>query len=1098
MGCISPTPVRKIAQLNAAALTNSDALIVSLSSDLVPSFRTLIDSGSTDSFLDSAFADKFRLPRKSLQQKLQLRLFDGSSAGTISESVSLPIRFPSGTHMTVDFLLTSLDPSCSAVLGHRWLAHYNPTIDWLRGHIQFSTELAPDARLPLLQVPTSVPTPGTFPEFADDVSPPSLADGEPSASLRAAAAKIPISVIGAVPFDRARHLPGSFASVIYIRDPTVSARSASYNPASESGEGIPSEYHDFLDVFSKEASNRLPEHRPYDLKIDIEGATSIPSGPIYSLSEPEQLALREYIQENLAKGHIRSASAPGGAPVLFVKKSDGSLRLCVDYRGLNKLTRKDRYPLPLISGQLDRLRSAKIFTKLDLRVGYSNVRIAAGDEWKTAFRSRYGTFEYLVMPFGLTNAPAAFQRFMNDIFSDLLDVYVVVYLDDIMIYSEDPEKHPEHVREVLRRLRAHDLFCKPEKCEFHANRIEFLGYVVSSEGILMDPGKVKAISDWPEPRNLRDVQSFLGFANFYRRFIHAYSDIVIPLTRLTRKSTTFVFTPECRSAFNALKSAFVSAPVLQHFNPSLPLTVETDASDYAVAAILSATLPSGELHPVAFHSRTLSPTELNYDTHDKELLAIFEAFTIWRHYLEGTTYTVDVITDHKNLEYFGTTKMLSRRQARWSEYLSGFNLLIRFRPGRLGTKPDALTRRYDVYPKEGDSGYARANPHNFKPIFGSESLSASVRATYAEHSFLRAAQLMDYESLRSDILSGLTSDILAVEISDKTPEPNSKWSRTDSGYLLYENRIYVPDVSDLRLRILRDKHDHPISGHPGQTKTVQLVAREFYWPNMRTMAQEYVRSCVSCGRNKARRHKPYGTLQPLPVPERPWHSISMDFIEQLPTSSGFTSILVIVDRLSKQAIFIPSTDTVTAIDIAQLFLIHVFSKHGIPSHISSDRGSEFVSHFFRSLGTVLNIKLHFTSGHHPSANGQAERVNQTLEQYLRFYCNYQQTNWSDLLPLAEFAYNNAPSETTGISPFFANKGYHPEFSTHPEREVTSLQARHHAVDLKNLHAELKQQVAIAQERYSVSADSRRLPAPEFKVGEKAFVVAAHIRTTQPT
>ena len=296
------------------------------------------------------------------------------------------------------------------------------------------------------------------------------------------------------------------------------------------------------------------------------------------------------------------------------------------------------------------------------------------------------------MPFRLTNTPAAFQRFMNDVFSDLLDVCIVIYLDDILIYSDDITQHQSHVKEVLKRLRKAGLYVKAEKCEFHSDSVEYLGYVLSPAGLTMSDAKVKTIQEWPEPKKVKDIQSFLGFANFYRRFIFNYSDIVIPLTRLTRKDTPWNFNENCRKAFNTLKQAFTTAPILMHWVPDAQLVVETDASDYAFAAILSIMTEDSEIHPVAFHSRTFSAPELNYDVHDKELLAIFEAFKIWRHYLEGSASPIDVVTDHKNLEYFSTTKVLTRRQARWSEYLSQFNLIIRFCPGRLGTKPDALTR----------------------------------------------------------------------------------------------------------------------------------------------------------------------------------------------------------------------------------------------------------------------------------------------------------------------------------------------------------------------------------------------------------------------
>jgi len=292
------------------------------------------------------------------------------------------------------------------------------------------------------------------------------------------------------------------------------------------------------------------------------------------------------------------------------------------------------------------------------------VRIAEGDKWKTAFHTRYGAFEWSVMPFGLTNAPAAFQCFMNDMFSNLLDVCIVVYLDDILIYSDDITQHQSHVKEVLKRLQKAGLYAKAEKCEFHSDSVEYLGYVLSPAGLTMSDTKVKTIQEWPEPKKVKDIQSFLGFANFYRCFIFNYSDIVIPLTRLTRKNSPWNFDNNCRIAFNTLKQAFTSAPILTHWVPDVQLVVETNASDYALAAILSIMTKDNEIHPIAFHSRTFSALELNYDVYNKELLSIFEAFKIWRHYLEGSASLINIVMDHKNLEYFSTTKILTCRQAR--------------------------------------------------------------------------------------------------------------------------------------------------------------------------------------------------------------------------------------------------------------------------------------------------------------------------------------------------------------------------------------------------------------------------------------------------
>jgi len=556
--------------------------------------------------------------------------------------------------MTLDFYVTPLDSCCSLVLGHSWLTHYNLLIDWVSRSISFRPPS-------VLQNPASVPPVETLvnPPFSPAENPLQFT---PSETLPSNSKRPHIAIISAPALLWASCLSGSkifslqFCSTIQAKSTTISEKIDL--------SAIPEEYHEYADVFSKSKAETLAPHRPYDLRIDLEEDSHPPVGTIYSLSKFEQEALKEFIDENLTNGFICSMSSPHGALVLFVKKKDGSLQLCVDFRGLNKITKKDQYPLPLISDLLDSPRKACIYTKIDLWHVYHLVRIAEGDEWKTAFRTYYGAFEWSVMLFGLTNAPAAFQRFMNNLFSDLLDVCVVVYLDDILIYSNDITQHWKHVKEILKRLQKAGLYAKAEKCEFHLDFVEYLGYVLSPSGLTMFDAKVKTIQEWPEPKKVKDIQSFLGFANFYRRFIFNYSDIVIPLTRLTRKDTPWNFDENCRKAFNTLKQAFTSASILTHWVPDAQLVMETDASDYALATILSIMTKDNEIHPVAFHSRMFSALELNYDVHDKELLAIFKAFKMWRHYLEGSASPIDVVTDHKNLEYFSTTKVLTRRQAR--------------------------------------------------------------------------------------------------------------------------------------------------------------------------------------------------------------------------------------------------------------------------------------------------------------------------------------------------------------------------------------------------------------------------------------------------
>src|SRR5882672_10960985 len=370
----------------------------------------------------------------------------------------------------------------------------------------------------------------------------------------------------------------------------------------------------------------------------------------------------------------------------------------------------------------------------------------------------------------------------------------------------------------------------------------------------MDEVNTKAIQDWPEPRKVCDIQSFLGFANFYRRFIHNYSDIVVPLTRLTQKNIKWEFDESCWTSFNNLKAAFTTATCLIHWHPDQQVILETDTSDYAIAGILSHQLEDGLVHPVAFHSRTLSPAELNYDTYDKELLTVYESFKVWCRYLEGCSHNIEVLTDHKNLEYFATTRMLSHQQVHWSEYLAPFNMTLRYHPGRLNAKADCLTCCHDVYTKEGGSDYASANPHNFQPLFMSEQLASSLRANYYAAPVTHAATIMDTERLYADITTGqLNDEVSRQKLSDvATPsdthssDPSVQWTRIGDGPLLYLGCLYFPNIDNLHLRVLQTFHDHITAGHFGQSKTYNLVSCELFWPGLCKDIQAFVKSCITC------------------------------------------------------------------------------------------------------------------------------------------------------------------------------------------------------------------------------------------------------------
>ncbi|CAJ0951836.1 unnamed protein product [Ranitomeya imitator] len=460
---------------------------------------------------------------------------------------------------------------------------------------------------------------------------------------------------------------------------------------------VPEFLSDYQDVFEESKSDALPPHRDCDCAINLIPGSKFPKGRLFNLSVPEHAAMRSYVKEFLEKGHIRPSSSPLGAGFFFVAKKDGSLRPCIDYRLLNKITVKFQYPLPLLSDLFARIKGASWFTKIDLRGAYNLVRIRQGDEWKTAFNTPEGHYEYLVMPFGLANAPSVFQSFIHDIFREYLDKFLIVYLDDILIFSDDWESHVKQVRMVFQVLRANSLFVKGSKCLFGVQKVSFLGFIFSPSTIEMDPVKVQAIQDWTQPTSLKSLQKFLGFANFYRRFICNFSSIAKPLTDLTKKGADLVNWSSAAAveAFQELKRRFCSAPVLCQPDVSLPFQVEVDASEIGAGAVLSQR-GSGcsVLKPCAFFSRKFSAAERNYDVGNRELLAMKWAFEEWRHWLEGAKHRVVVLTDHKNLTYLESAKRLNPRQARWSLFFARFDFVISYLPGSKNVKADALSRSF--------------------------------------------------------------------------------------------------------------------------------------------------------------------------------------------------------------------------------------------------------------------------------------------------------------------------------------------------------------------------------------------------------------------
>ena len=547
---------------------------------------------------------------------------------------------------------------------------------------------------------------------------------------------------------------------------------------------------EFKDVFPEDLPNGLPPKRPVDHRIELDPGQQPPSRPTYRMSQPEMDELKKQLAELMDKGYIRESKSPYGAPVLFVKKKEGTLRMCVDYRALNKITIKNKYPLPRVDELLDRLSGAKYFSKIDLRSGYWQVRIADEDIPKTAFRTRYGHFEFLVMPFGLTNAPATFMHLMQQMFRKYLDESVIVFLDDVLIYSKSKEEHQKHVRTVLQTLRENQLYAKLSKCDFFKKEISFLGHVVNRDGIKMEQTKVDAVKQWPQPENVHEVRSFLGLAGYYRRFVKDFSKIAAPLTNLLHKNRKFEWVTDEEEAFQKLKQAVCSAPILVIPDPKVAYTVISDASGFAIGAALCQDHGKG-LQPCAYLSRKMNDHERNYPVHEQELLAIVHALREWRHYLLGNKFAV--ITDHRSLQYLQSQDKLSARQTRWSEFLQQFDFEIRYRPGKENVVADGLSRRPD---------------HQV--------------STIAETSVNVGEELMH------NVKQKYQQDAVAKQILDKG---DKKYIIRDGAIYTLDNKIYIPSDEGLRSQVIRESHDTPLNGHLGEFKTLNKLTIRYYWPD---------------------------------------------------------------------------------------------------------------------------------------------------------------------------------------------------------------------------------------------------------------------------
>ncbi|KAI0996566.1 hypothetical protein K3495_g11617 [Podosphaera aphanis] len=890
---------------------------------------------------------------------------------------------------------------------------------------------------------------------------------------------------------------------------------------------LPPEVRDNARYFTEDENHELPPHRPgVDTKIELikdeQGREKdIPFGPLYDMSRAELLVLRKTLTDHLDRNWIRASSSAGGAPALFAKKPGGGLRFCVDYRALNSITVKDRYPIPLIKETLRQLTKATWVSKVDVRAAFHKLRVREGDEKKTVFRTRFGSFEWLVTPFGLTGAPSAFQRYINNVLGEFLGDFCSAYLDDVLIYTTgDIVDHWSKVNIILKRLGLAGLKMDPQKSEFAVKQTKYLGFILClGEGIKVDPEKVKAITIWQAPVSTKGIRSFIGFANFYRDFIPNFGRIAAPLLSLTKKHAQFQWEAPQQKAFEELKQRFIKSPILAMWDDEKETVLEADSSGYVLGGCLSQKDEKGQLKPIAYLSKKLTPAEVNYDIHDKEMLSIIRCMEEWRGMLIGLSKPFTVLSDHKNLRHFMTVRTLNERQMRWSQFLSNFNFIIKFRPGKQAARPDALSRREQDMP-QGSDDY-RIKNRDVQLIKDSWISGVVTRNRLKQvernntNNIPRGSSMFEEEifqtlwnkALRED--KDISTLYKSLEKGERSLPPTLKHLKISlaecsfdaRGALRFRDRVWIPNYEPLQTALIQQTHDSQVTGHPGRDSTLAILGRNFFWPGISKCVRRFCRNCDVCGRSHVWRESKKGLLRPLPVPDRFNCELGMDFMTDLPakTSNEPRYLMVVVDRL-KGSVALEDMTSMKAEHCASVFLrLHV-RHHGFPNYITSDRGSNWVGDFWTELCRLTGVKQRLSTAFHPQTDGATERMNQEVLGYLRAFITYAQFDWKDLLPCAMLAINNRTVSSLGMSPFFAEHGYNiepiqlvnpKEKSSAPEKRAQNFVKRIHEAEIL-----AQASMASAQQRMEEYANRKRSEAEIFKVGDRVWLNLKNIQTPQ--
>ncbi len=1000
--------------------------------------KVLIDTGAKANFISDKFVRRCNIPLQG-SAGLAHGALRGSSSPCFNVIADLKLA-RSFAQKDVHFFSAPLSiPHVDAVLGLPWMREHNAVIDVANQVVRFGQHVC-KARIPNLEVVDA-------PAFVK-----TLKQGTPCYAI---------------------------SVVLKESDATLDCPGGSTTVDAAHADVVAKILGDYEDIFLDDLPVGVPVRSVQHHIELIPGAKPFARSQ-YRLSPVELEEVRKQVEYLLSKGLIAPSTSPWSAPILFTPKPDGSLRMCIDYRGLNKVTVRDKYPLPRTDELLDKVSKAKYFTKLDLRSGYWQIPVSPESRPMTAFTTRYGLYEWNAMPFGLTNAPATFSRLMNNLLRPHLDDFVVVYLDDILIYSDSIEEHEQHVRVICEILKREGLSAKLSKCSFFKQQVEYLGHIVGSNQLKADPKKLGSVDVWPTPGNVGELRSFLGLCSYFRRYIKSFARIAEPLHALTGKALggkwnkdPSIWSHRHQQAFEELKHALVNAPVLTAPDYSRRFLVYTDASVKATGAILAQEDSSGNIRPVCFYSRKLKEAEVNYPAHDLELLAIVEALREWRCYLEGSPFTAIVRTDHKPLQEFFSQKSLSRRQARWWEKIHAFDFDIKYVKG-IENPADALSRNpvHDLESPTQIVAYLDIDTYCLMQIQAQLTIAALVPD--------------------DDFLSKIRVATAQDSWFSSHAAQRMKLANNDGIYYTRGGQIVLPADEGLRQDILSDAHDSKIAGHRGAHGTLKSVALSFWWPGMDEDVKLFVRSCLQCQRNKAGNKHNKPPSHPLPVPTAQFQSVSMDLITDLPMSRGYDAIFVVVDRLTKMVFAFPCTKEVTAIDLAKLLMEKiVLQGFGLPRNMVTDRDPRFMSQVWQQLLTLMGTKHKPSTAFHPQTDGQTERYNRVIEEVLRNYVDPSQDNWVDLLPYAVFTINNTVHSVTRHTPYFLHQGFHPRTPLNwhkPEPEVVPSLTQWFDV----------QRQCLEKARALLSAANGRMekhegPFQTFKVGDQVLLNSKNLK-----